>query len=112
MVRNELVRAAYALVCLILGSLQAWDSDVPDGGLLIVLLVSTAIALPPVTLLTPLKPSYFIGSLIVSFLLLLVARLISPMPLPELFLVLLPSGVGLLYIGILASSAQTLDSSK
>jgi hypothetical protein len=76
-------RAILAVTIFVLGSLQAWDSDVPAAGLLIVSLVSLALALPPVALLVPLKQSYFLGAFALSFILLILAWLISPIPLPR-----------------------------
>jgi len=38
--------------------------------------------------------------------LLVIARIISPIPLPGLFLVLLPAGTGLIYIGILEQKVK------
>ena len=85
-----------------MGGLQAWDSDVPKAGLLIVLLVSLAITLPPVALLVPLKREHFLGAFALSFVLLILARLISPIPLPDLFLILVPVvTMGLIFSGIL-----------
>lgn len=98
--------AGLALIIFVLGSLQAWDSDVPAAGLLIVLLVSLAIALPPVALLVPLKQSYFLGAFTASFILLLLARLISPIPLPGLFIVLVPAVMGLIFTGIFRRGAE------
>jgi hypothetical protein len=50
MTRITAIRALIALAILVLGNLQAWDSDVPSAGLWIVLLVSLATALPAVAL--------------------------------------------------------------
>ena len=48
-------RAALAVIIFVMGNLQAWDSGIPEAGLLAVFLVSLAIALPAVTLLVPLE---------------------------------------------------------
>jgi hypothetical protein len=98
--RTLVLRASLALLALVIGNLQAWDSGVHEAGLLIVFLVSLAIALPAVALLLPLKPVHFIGSFVLALVLLAAARLISPIPLPGLFLVLLPAGTGLIFSGI------------
>lgn len=99
-------RAGLALIIFVMGSLQAWDSAVPSAGLLIVSLVSLAIAIPPVALLVPLRQSYFLGAFLLSFVLLLVARLISPIPLPGLFLVLIPALMGLIFTGLLTRETE------
>ncbi|MCI0554210.1 MAG: hypothetical protein L0287_24940 [Anaerolineae bacterium] len=100
-------RAGLAIIIFVMGSLQAWDSDVPAAGLLIVSLVSLAIALPPVALLVPLKQSYFLGVFALLFILLILARLISPIPLPGLFIVLVPAVMGLIFTGIFRQDAET-----
>jgi hypothetical protein len=105
MTRNITLRAAWAILAFVLGSLQAWDSDVHAAGLLIVLLVSLAMALPPVALLLPIKQQYFVGTLVLSLFVLVLARLISPIPLPELFLILLPAALGLIFTGIMKEEA-------
>ena len=94
--------AILAVAIFVMGSLQAWNSDVPKAGLLIVLLVSLAITLPPVALLVPLKREHFLGAFALSFVLLIIARLISPIPLPGLFLIMVPViTMGLVFSGIL-----------
>ena len=64
MSRNTALRAGMAFLMFVLGSLQAWDSNVHGAGLLIVLLVSLAI------------------------------------PLPGLFLILVPGAMGLIFTGM------------
>jgi len=105
MTRSTALRAALAILIFVLGSLQAWDSGVPQAGLLIVLLVSLAISLPPVALLLPLKQSYFIGAFAFSFLLLVLARVISPISLPGLFIILVPAAMGMIFTGIIREEA-------
>lgn len=100
MTNSIALRAGLAILIFVLGSLQAWDSNVPAAGLLIVFLVSLAIALPPVALLVPLKQSYFIGAIALSFILVLLARVISPIPLPGLFIALVPAMMGLIFSGM------------
>jgi hypothetical protein len=84
----------------VLGNLQAWDSNVHEAGLVIVLLVSLAIALPPVALLAARSRQYLIGACVLSLSLLIVARLVSPVPLPGLFLILAPAAMGLIFAGL------------
>ncbi|RPJ24485.1 MAG: hypothetical protein EHM33_17725 [Chloroflexi bacterium] len=105
MTRNTALRALLAILIFVLGSLQAWDSDVPEAGLLIVLLVSLAIPLPPVALLVLIKQQYLVGALVLSFILLALARLISPIPLPGLFIILVPAAMGLIFAGIIKQEA-------
>ena len=108
--RSTVLRASFAIIIFVIGNLQAWDSDVPKAGLLIVLLTSLAIALPPVALLVPLSRLHFLGAFVLSFVLLLVARLISPISLPGLFLVLIPAVMGLIFTGILRQDAENVSS--
>lgn len=101
-------RAGLAVIIFVMGSLQAWDSDVPTAGLLIVFLVSLAIALPPVALLVPLEQSYFLAAFAISFILLIVARLISPIPLPGLFIVFVPAVMVLIFTGIFRQDTKAV----
>jgi hypothetical protein len=105
MTRSTALRATLAVLAFVLGSLQAWDSDVPQAGLLIVLLVSLATALPPVALLLPIKQPLLVGAFVSSLILLLLARLISPIPLPGLFLILVPAAMGLIFTGLIKEEA-------
>lgn len=107
--RMAATRAGFALIIFVLGSLQAWDSDVPSAGLAIVFLVSLAIALPAVALLVPLKQMHFLGAFGISLVLLIAARLISPIPLPGVFIVLLPAVMGLIFTGIFRQEAEKIS---
>jgi len=106
MTKSLVLRAILAIIIFVMGNLQAWDSEVPAAGLLIVFLVSLAIALPPVALLIHLKTPAFLGALAVALGLLIIARLASPIPLPGLFLVLVPAGTGLIFTGIFRSDIE------
>jgi hypothetical protein len=101
MSRSTALRAILAILIFVLGSLQAWDSNVADAGLLVVLLVSFAIPLPAVALLIPIKGPFLVGALVVSLILLLAARLFSPVPLPGLFIILVPAAMGLIFAGLI-----------
>ena len=93
-------RAALAVIIFVMGNLQAWDADVPTAGLLVVFIVSLAIALPPVALLVPLEQPHFLAAFALSFILLIIARLISPILLPGLFIVLISAVMALIFTGI------------
>lgn len=101
MTANPTLRAVFAFLIFVLGNLQAWDSNVYEAGLLIVLLVSLAIPLSPIAVLLEIEQKYRIAALVSSFILLVVARLLSPIPLPELYIILLPAVMGLIFSGIL-----------
>lgn len=104
--KSTVLRASFAIVIFAIGNLQAWDSGVPQAGPLIVLLVSLAVALPPVALLVPLRRPHFMGAFALSFILITVARLISPISLPGLHLVLIPAALGLIFTGIFNQEAE------
>ena len=104
--KTTATRTILAIGIFVLSSLQAWDSDVPSAGLLTVFLVSLAIALPPVALLVPLEQRYFIVAFALSFILLILARLISPIPLPGLFIVLVPAVMALIFTGVVKQETE------
>lgn len=99
-------RTGIAVLMVMLGGLQAWDSNVLSAGWQIILLVSIAILIPAILFLMPSKTTYFVGSILLSFAVLGLARFISPIPLPGLFIVLLPVAMGLLYIGFLEQNVR------
>ncbi|HJS18507.1 MAG TPA: hypothetical protein VJ785_07150 [Anaerolineales bacterium] len=101
MTRATTLGAVFSLMIIILGNLQAWDSDVHSAGLWIVLLVSIAIALPAVALLIPLKQVYFLSAFAVSLILLVAARITSPIPLAGLFIIFVPAVMGLIFTGLI-----------
>jgi hypothetical protein len=101
MTQNTALRAGLAFLIFILGSLQAWDSNVHEAGLLIVLLVSLAIPLTPIALLIPARQQYMVGALVLALILLILARLVSPISLPGLFLILVPAVMGLIFTGLI-----------
>ena len=67
---------------------------------------SLALALPPVALLVQLEQIYFLGAFALSFILVIVARLISPVPLPGLFIVLVPAVMALIFTGTFRQEAK------
>lgn len=100
-------KSIIAALMIIMGGLQAWDSNVLQAGTPIILMVSMAILIPAILFLFLPKPPYLIGSILFSLALLLAARLISPVSLSGLFLVLLPAAMGLIYIGLLENRIKT-----
>ena len=62
MSRDTLLRSIFVSLIIVLGNLQAWNSHAFSASLWIVLLVSLAIAVPAVALLTPLRPALSIGN--------------------------------------------------
>ena len=96
-----------AALMILMGGLQAWDSNVLEAGVPIILMVSVAIVIPAILFLLLPKPPYLIGSILLSLALLVAARIISPISLSGLFLVLLPAAMGFIYIGLLESKIKT-----
>jgi hypothetical protein len=64
--------------------------------------VSIGIALPAVALLVSSRQGFFLSAIAVSLILLALARLIAPIPLPGLFLILVPTVMGLIFIGLVS----------
>jgi hypothetical protein len=77
----------WAALIVVLGALQAWDSGVLRAPAMIQALVALAIVTPPAVLL--LTNAYGVQALSVaaSFILLTIARVISPVPLPTLHII-------------------------
>jgi hypothetical protein len=109
MQKTTILRALYSLLIFVMGSLQAWDSSEPSAGLMIVLLVSLAIALPAVAMLLPLHQAQYIGIMITSLILLLIARLLSPVRLPDLFVFLVPAAIGLFWINMMLRQSNKIE---
>ncbi len=80
-------RVAVVLLVLLLGGVQAWDSNVQGAGPLVLLLVAVGIAVPAVAALSWSRPGPILLSGLVSFALLLAAKLLSPIALPALLVV-------------------------
>ena len=98
MTQSISVRALPAFLILVLEIMQAWDSDVFEAGLLTVLLVSLAMPLAPIALLIPVRREYMIG--VLALVLLIQARMLSPIPLPGLYIMLVPAAMGLIFAGL------------
>lgn len=82
-----------AILILGLGAIQAWDSNVLNAPSWIIAIVALAIAVPAVALLLTDEPGMLLAAIIAMSLLLLAAKLLSPVPLPALLLVVVLAGV-------------------
>jgi hypothetical protein len=71
----------------LLGCLQAWDSGVLASGPLVQVLAWTGIAIPAMAALMRASFLGMVAAVIVSAVLEVTARVVSPVPLPELLLV-------------------------
>lgn len=80
-------RVAVVLLVLLLGGMQAWDSNVQGAGSLVLLLIAAGVAVPAVAALSWARPGPIVLSGLASFVLLLAAKLLSPIALPALLVV-------------------------
>jgi len=98
----KLSRWVVAGLIVLLGCLQAWDSGVLAAGPLVQLLAWTGIAIPAIAALVSASYLGTIAAVSASAVLEIAARVVSPVPLPELLLVsaiaalllLVPTAVG------------------
>ncbi len=84
MLRN---RWLWAVIFVVMGGLQAWDSGVLRASPAIQALVALAIAVPAVTVVLTASFALHATSVAVAFALLTVARIASPVPLNTLHIV-------------------------
>lgn len=83
----KLSRGVVAGLIVLLGSLQAWDSGVLAAGPLVQLLALTGIAIPAMAALVSASYLGTVAAVCASAVLEIAARVVSPVPLPELLLV-------------------------
>jgi hypothetical protein len=80
-------KSVLAAICVVIGGLQAWDSGVLGTARGVQLLVVLAIAIPAAALLTTERYGPRAAAVSVSFVLLTIARITSPIALPTLHIV-------------------------
>ena len=100
MTSATVVRSVFALLVIVLGNLQAWDSGVHQAGLWIVLLVSLGTTIPALALLLPLQRPSLLAAFGISLLLLTAARFTAPVPLSGIYLILVPAVMALIFTGL------------
>jgi hypothetical protein len=83
----KLSRWVVAGLIVLFGGLQAWDSGVLAAGPLVQLLAGTGIAIPATAALLSASSLGTVAAVIASAVLEIAARVVSPVPLPELLLV-------------------------
>ena len=83
----KLSRWVVAGLIVLLGGLQAWDSGVLAAGPLVQLLAWTGIAIPAIAAVMSSSYVGTVSAVIASAVLEIAARVVSPVPLPELLLV-------------------------
>lgn len=92
MTRNRWLGLAAALP---MALVQAWDSRVLDAGPLVMVLVGAAIAVPVLALVLTSHPGVYAAAEAVAIVLLLAAKVVTPVPLPALGFVALVLAGGL-----------------
>lgn len=86
-------KSLIAILLLGLGATQAWDSNVLNAPTWIIAIVAIAILLPALALVLTEDPRLLLAVLIAMSLLLLAAKLLSPIEMPALLVVALLAGV-------------------
>lgn len=80
----KLWRFVFALLIILPGSLQAWDSNVFNANLITMLTVAFAVLIPGIAAAISHNRTLLISAGITSLALLSLSRLLSPIPLPAL----------------------------
>ena len=81
-----------AVICLVMGSLQAWDSGVLGAGRTVQALTALAIALPAVAVVVTRSYGVHVLAVAAAFVLLTIARVLSPVSLNTLhFIAFIPA---------------------
>jgi hypothetical protein len=101
MTRNRWLGLSIALP---MGLLQAWDSRVLDAGPLVMALVAAAIACPVLALVFTSHTGVYAAAEAVAIVLLLAAKVVTPVPLPALGVVAVITALGL-FLGARAESS-------
>ena len=86
-------KSIVAILVLGLGATQAWDSNVLNAPTWIIAIVALAVALPALALVLTDEPGMLLGAIVATSLLLLTAKLLSPVPMPALLVIVVLAGV-------------------
>ncbi len=89
----KIPRTIIAILIIGLGATQAWDSNVLAAPSWVIALVALAVALPALAVVITDDPGMLLAAIIGMSLLLLAAKLMSPVPLPALLVVAMLAGV-------------------
>ena len=92
----------------VLGVLQAWDSGVLRAGWPIQILVALAIAAPPLAFVVTSEYGLQAAAIAAAFVLLTIARVIAPVPLPTLHLIAFIPAVVLFFMKATPSPTSSL----
>ena len=84
MLRNNWI---WALIIVVMGALQGWDSGVLRAPAVIQALVALAIAIPAITVVTTASYGVQAVSVAAAFTVLTIARMTAPLPLPTLHII-------------------------
>jgi hypothetical protein len=80
-------RFIWVAVVVVVGALQGWDSGVLRSTVLVQALVALAIAVPAAALALTTQYGAHAAAIAVAFVLLTIARIVAPAPLPTLHLI-------------------------
>jgi len=92
----------------VLGVLQAWDSGVLRAGWPIQILVALAIAAPSLTLVLTSEYGLQAAAVAAAFVLLTIARVVAPVPLPTLHIIAFIPAVVLFFVKATPPPASSL----
>jgi hypothetical protein len=98
-------RTLVAVGSLLVGLLQAWDSGALQAGLTAQVLIVIGIVMPAAAIVAPMGQGVRIGSVIVAALLLVAARMVSPVSLNALHLALFAPALYILVVTGLQNAA-------
>lgn len=77
-------RTVAVVILVVMGTLQLWDSRVFSAGAPVIAIAVVALLLPVGTLLLTERLDFRMGSVVACALLLLLAKIVTPQPLPAL----------------------------
>ncbi|HEX7121229.1 MAG TPA: hypothetical protein VF178_02585 [Gemmatimonadaceae bacterium] len=105
---SDAARRLIALIVLVLGALQAWDSGAFAAGFTVAMLALAGVAAGGLPLLVSRDLRVWVAGIVSSAILLIIARLVSPTSLNELHLILLVAAIAILAAsGVIGRKAAT-----
>jgi len=109
----KLSRPIVAALAAVLGLLQAWDSGAFSAGSTILVLVLVAIAIPVATLILFRNGGLALVAVLIAAVLTVVARILSPVPLPELTLAVVFPGMLVVFTSMAEAKRElSIEASK
>ena len=96
----------WVIVSAAVGTLQMWDSDIAHAGIMAAVLAIAGIAVPTASIAVRMDSRVRIGALAAGVILLMVARMSSPVPLNTLHLALFPAALYILFVQALSHDGR------